>query len=147
MPIRTRDDSHRRRRTPKLIGAAIAVGLLAGAAPATTALANQNYSLDGTLNCGGALAQYMTYRAHATGTSSLRKTFDDWITGTETRYGLRNRDDVQVTPTIAFAVRQYTTKSFGNVAKGSYAVNARIGGIGSGRCSLGVPHWQGVLSL
>jgi hypothetical protein len=136
------------RRRAKLIGAAVVVGLLAGAIPATAALANQNYSLDGTLNCGGALAQYATFRQHtASGTSTLRKTFDDWITGTETRYGLRNTANTQVTPTIAFSVRQYTTKSFGTLAKGSYAVNARIGGVGSGQCSLGIPHWQGVLSL
>jgi hypothetical protein len=60
---------------------------------------------------------------------------------------LRNRTGTQVTPTIVFAVRQYTTKSFGSVASGYYAVNARIGGVGNGHCSLGIPHWQGVLSL
>lgn len=122
-----------------------------GIAPASAA----SYNVSGTLNCGGAMAQYSTFRPHAAGPAKLQKTYDNWITGTQTRYGLRNTTGTQVTNTIAFNVRSYTTKSFttaggsGSVPQGSYAINARIGNVtsASGACGAGIPEWKGVLTL
>lgn len=141
------------KRMKRLAAASVTAGLLIAGlvgAPAHAA----TYAVEGTLNCGGALAQYGTFRSHSSGGAALKKTFDNWITGTETRYGLRNGAGTQVTKTLAFAVRSYVSKSFqttggsSTIPTGSYAINARIGNVtGSGTCGPGIPHWKGDLTL
>lgn len=98
----------------------------------------QTFNVSGTLNTGGSLVQYSTFRSHVAGNASLKVTNN---VGTYSRFGLRTSDGVQRTSSL-----QYNgsggDQSWGYLATGSYALNGRMG------AKRGADnYWAGLLTL
>lgn len=143
-------------RTRAGLGAAAAAAVAAlvitlTAAPASAA----SYSINGTLQCGGALAAYENYRPHSTGGSSIQLTRTDWFwAGNGVRFGLRTSNGVQQTQSVEFGEAERSTKSFRtnggstSIPGGSYAVNARVAVYnGNGSCRVFPPSFEATLNL
>lgn len=77
------------RRSSVVVAMAAVIGL---AAPLAAQAAT--YDIYGTLNTGGSLVQYSTFRSHISGGASLR-VYDN--VGTYSRFGLRNTAGTQIT--------------------------------------------------
>lgn len=103
------------------------------------------YDVWGTLNTGGALVQYSTFRSHISGGASLR-IYDN--VGTYSRFGLRDTGGTQVTNSNQYngsgGDAPFTLASNGSttIPTGSYALNGRMGAQ-SGADN----YWAGTLNL
>lgn len=112
-----------------------------------TAAEAASYSVWGTLNTGGYLVQYSTFRTHAGGGSSLKVT--DNVAG-YSRFGLRNTAGTQIsnsneyTGTGKLIAFKLASNGSLDIPKGSYALNGRMAAnSGNGADN----YWAGTLSL
>jgi hypothetical protein len=111
----------------------------------TTAAEAAAYSVYGTLNTGGYLVQYSTYRTHSGGGSSLKVT--DNVAG-YSRFGLRNTANSQISNSNEYhgtntllAFKRASNGSL-DIPTGSYALNGRMAANSGGD-----NYWAGTLNL
>lgn len=105
------------------------------------------YPVSGTIDTSGGLVQYSTFRYHGGGPATLEvDSYPGYSDGNWLRVGLRNPAGTQV------AVIQFedgsplgTTMSFGSVAAGDYALNARL--VIDTNVDFPGTTWSGVLGL
>jgi len=102
------------------------------------------YNISGTLNTGGYLVQYSTYRTHTGGGASLQVTLN---VDTYSRFGLRNPSGTQITNSNEYHAKEYlafTMASNGSlvIPAGSYAINGRMAAKSGAANS-----WRGYLTI